>query len=135
MLNLFLSLCIQANFYSNPHNSIQSYSLQQETVRKEDEFGITNTSEAEEIVGGLPKDIKFTTSTYVGLTLVLVILIVFLIWKFLSSRKRSPAGEANIQLTPEAISQIKPDGKTDKLKIEIDENSESDGEKQPSIEV
>ena len=135
MLNLFLSLCIQANLNSKSRHNIPVDSLQQEINEKEDELEITNSPEVAEIVGGSPKEVKFTTSTYIGLVLVLLILIVFLVWKYFSTRKHSPGGEANVQLTPEAISHIKPEDNTDKIKIEIDENSESDEEKLPSVEV
>ena len=72
-----------------------------------------------EIVAGSTSKFEFTIYTYIGFGLIFLVVLFFLIWKYLTTRRHVTAGNMNDNLT-----QNQKETKTDKIEIELDDASE-----------
>ena len=90
------------------------------------QFHNSTGDENQEVVGGSVNHFTFTPITYIGFGLIFLILIFFLVWKFISSRRHLHAGEINEDvLNQNNIKQKKKHrSKKDEIEIEIEEESE-----------
>ena len=102
-----------------------SYSDENSTETENPE--ISDPGNSEEIIDGSVHQFEFTSVTYIGFALIFLILIFFLAWKFISSRRRVRAGEMDEEIANDQNHHGKRKrkrNKRDRIQIEVEEDSD-----------
>ena len=126
MLFCFFSLLFYVEKTKEKHVNENIYLLADENETESETSQFSESDGTQEVVDGSVNQFEFTSVTYIGFALIFLILVFFLSWKFISSRRRVRAGQMddNINNGNEKGKKKRRRNKRDIIQIEVEEDSD-----------